>query len=81
MIQWVPVAGQPPITNYFKEMRKIQAAGKGLVLQVKKQELAAVLENLSPKGLMIIVMDAESKEEADEILKYTEKHSVTRKLF
>lgn len=81
MIQWVPVAGQPPITDFFPEISRIQAAGRGLVLQLKKKELAPVLENLSPKGLMIEIMDAESKEEADEIVKYAEKHTFTKKLF
>lgn len=81
MIQWVPVVGQPPITNYFKELSKIQASGKGIVLQVKKKELEAVMHNLSPNGLMLIVMDAESREEADAIVKYVENHTSVKQLF
>lgn len=75
MFQWVPVAGQPPLTAFFPELKKLQAAGKGLVLQVSKAQIAPVLENLSPAGVMLLVGDAASPEEADDIVRYVEKLS------
>lgn len=39
------------------------------------------MHNLSPNGLMLIVMDAESREEADAIVKYVENHTSVKQLF
>lgn len=70
MIQWVQVAGQPPVTSFLPQLKKMQEKGKGLVLIVKKSQLPCLLSELSPKGLNLIVEDAQSKEEAEEIVKY-----------
>ncbi len=69
MIQWTQVAGQPPATEYFDELQKIQKAGKGLILMISKSQLKPILDNLSIKGLNLIVEDASSPEEADELVK------------
>ena len=73
--QWTPVAGQPPVTAFFPVLQKIQAAGKGLVLIISKDQLRPVMENLSSPGLMLIVNDAASPEEAEDIVRYVEKHT------
>lgn len=69
MIQWTPVAGQPDTSEFIPVLRKIQQAGKGLVLVPKKQEIEKLLNGLSSKGLQLIINDAESEDEAKEIIK------------
>lgn len=67
-IQWTQVAGQPPCTEYFPELRKIQAAGKSLLILVSPGQVQPIMENLSSKGLYLIT-NANSREEADALMK------------
>ena len=66
-IQWTQVAGQPPCTEYFPELRKIQAAGKSLLILVSPEQVQPIMENLSSRGLYLIT-NAGSREEADALL-------------
>ena len=66
-IQWTQVAGQPPCTEYFQELRKIQAAGKSLLILVTPEQVQPIMENLSSRGLYLIT-NAGSREEADALL-------------
>lgn len=72
-IQWTPVAGQPRTSTFIKEFQKIQAAGKGLVLIPEKDEVPILMENLSHKGLHLIVNDVSSPQEAEDLLRLAEK--------
>ncbi len=81
MLQWVQVTGQPPITCFSEELRKIQAAGKAIVAQVSKKQLEPLLREVTPEGFLFLVTDAASKEEAVEIENYMAKHSFRRRLF
>lgn len=74
-IQWTPVAGQPKTSTFIKELQKIQAAGKGLVLIPDKDEVPFLLENLSHKALHLIVNDISSKEEAEALIRLAEKNA------
>ena len=67
-IQWTQVAGQPPATDFFPELKKIQAAGKSLLIFASRDQIQPLMENLSSKGLYL-VCSAESSDEADEMLK------------
>jgi hypothetical protein len=78
MIQWTPVASQPPTSDFIPVLKRIQEAGKGLILFPKKHELKILLEELSPKGLHLIVNDAENETEARDIVKFVEKMSCKR---
>jgi len=69
MIQWTPVAGQPPTSDFIHVFKRIQKAGKGLVLFPKKWEIEKIMTELSSKGLYIIIKDAESESEAKDIVK------------
>jgi len=72
-IQWNQVDSQPSILNYMDELKKIQAAGKGIYIQSRApKEIPILLENLSSKGLFIETR-LESIEEADELVKLAEK--------
>lgn len=72
-IQWTPVAGQPKTSTFLKELQKIQAAGKGLVLIPDKEEVPYLMENLSHKGLHLVLNNVESREEAEHFLQMAEK--------
>ncbi len=72
-IQWTPVAGQPPTSEFIEPLKKIQAAGKGLILIPKPQEVPFLLENLSHKGLHLVVNGLENVEQAEQIIKLAEK--------
>jgi len=78
MIQWTQVAGQPPATSFIPELKKIQASGKALLIIVTKDQIDGLLSQLSPKGLVLNVLDASSKEEADEIVRYVEKYKYSK---
>lgn len=67
-IQWTQVAGQNPCTDYIPELKKIQEAGKSLLIHVKPDQIQPIMENLSSKGLYMITT-ANSREEADELVK------------
>lgn len=67
-IQWTQVAGQKPCTEYFPVLKKIQEAGKSLLIFAGKDQIQPIMENLSSKGLFL-TCSADTKEEADEMLK------------
>jgi len=68
MIQWTPVVGQPKTSNFISTFKKIQAAGKGLVLYPELDEVETLLTELSSKGLYLIVKEQVSCDEADRIV-------------
>lgn len=78
MIQWTPVAGQPPTSDFIPVLQKIQKAGKGLVLYPSKKEVEKLLDGLSPKGLFLHVRDAVDEEEAREVVKLADRMACRR---
>lgn len=75
MIQWTPVAGQPKTSTFISTFRRIQQAGKGLVLFPEPDEIETLLTELSSKGLYLIVRNAKARDEADALVKMAEKLS------
>lgn len=72
MLQWVPGAGQPPMSKWLDLLRQVQARGKGLYVDCgDKNEVFPVAEALKPEKV-IITCDAESPEEADAVVKKVE---------
>ncbi|PNT91073.1 hypothetical protein [Clostridium thermosuccinogenes] len=71
-IQWTNVAGQPRATEYLDVLRKIQAAGKGLIIHVEPHEVKVMLENLSSRGLYLLTW-AETQRDADDLVRMAEK--------
>jgi hypothetical protein len=53
MVQWTNVAGQPSKLNFIPVFKKIQEAGKGLLIFANVAETEILLSELSPKGLFI----------------------------
>ncbi len=71
-IQWTQVAGQPPCTEYLPYLKRIQAAGKSLVIVVTPEQIEPLMENLSSKGLFLVTT-VQTKEEAQFIEKQVTK--------
>lgn len=70
-IQWVPGAGKPPVDDevWYPLYRRIQAAGKNLVLNgVRPERIEKLLSELKPEGVLISTW-ASSEAEAKELLK------------
>ncbi len=74
-IQWTNVAGQPPASHFMPILKRMQDAGKRLIVCINPDEIKPILENLSAKGLMLLVGNVNDKATADEIIKYAEKNS------
>ena len=66
-IQWTDVTGQPSPLEFIPILKRIQAAGKQLVIRLKPCELEEMLANLSAKGLFLKIVAA-SKDEADKLV-------------
>ena len=66
-IQWVPGAGKPPMSEWVPLLRRIQAAGKLLVLGCEPWEAERLLRELRPEGVLLQVVCA-SPGEADALL-------------
>lgn len=66
-IQWVPGAGAPPQTEWISLHRRIQGAGKRLVITVEEWEVEPLIRELSPEGLLLQTQ-CDSEEEARQLL-------------
>lgn len=74
MIQWVSVAGQPSYMEFIPVFRKIQAAGKGILINdVLPGDVGKLLDCLRPEGLLIMT-SADTQDEAESLLKMAERH-------
>ncbi len=71
-IQWMQCVNQKPCTEYIPELKRIQEAGKSIVLGVTPNQIRPIMENLSSKGLYLFT-NASSKEEADAMVKEVER--------
>ncbi len=83
MIQWVQVVGQPDLTapKNLSAARRIQQAGKGLLVFVNKCQLDTLVRELSPQGRFLIVGDAKNRQEADEIVKFITNNSFQKSFY
>lgn len=66
-IQWTQVVGQEPCIAYMDELKRIQAAGKSLIIIVTQDQIQPLMENLSSRGLYLQT-SASTREEADALL-------------
>lgn len=83
IIQWTQVTGQEELTTprNLEAARRIQQAGKGLLVFVRKNQLDTLVRELAPQGRFLIVGDARNRQEADEIVKFITKSSFQKALF
>jgi len=71
MIQWTSVVGQPPPTEFIPALKKIQAAGKCLLINTTPDNIKPLLSNLSPRGLYFVT-GTSTEEEARDLVKMVE---------
>ncbi|GAK49176.1 trimethylamine corrinoid protein 2 [Candidatus Moduliflexus flocculans] len=72
-IQWVQSAGtDQPIIPWLPLIKKIQRAGKGVVVDMKLEELEPFINEMNPKGLFLC-LPARAEEEELAILKRLER--------
>lgn len=72
-IQWVQgVAEDEPIMQWVPYIKKIQAAGKGLVVDVTTDELDDFMDAVNPRGIYLCV-STKNEEEELEVIKRAEK--------
>jgi len=78
-IEWTPGTGCPPTLSpqYIPQYKKIQQAGKRLYLLAKPAEIEPLLSELSARGLFLCTQ-ADSQEQADQLLKKISKWSKVR---
>ena len=74
MIQWTNVDGQETPAHFIPSLKKMQEAGKALLVMTPVSDIPPLMEHLSSKGLYLHTY-AESVEEAKEIIGYVEKHT------
>jgi len=67
-IQWVPGDGNGPLSRWLSLLHRIQQAGKSVVVTAQPNEIEALLDGLSPAGLLIQTSCA-SEAEAHQLLK------------
>lgn len=67
-IQWVQGVGKDePIMQWVPLIKKIQAAGKGVIVDLKLEELDPFMDAVSPKGIYLC-MSSDSEEEQQAII-------------
>lgn len=67
-VQWTNIAGQEGPSAFIPVLRRIQQAGKGLILHAHPSEIPTLMENLSSKGLYLLTY-TDSQSEADDLVK------------
>ena len=73
-IQWTAVAGQPSAAHHIDILRRMQSAGKRLIVMAPPTDVKPLLEGLSAKGLYIHTQ-TDSMEEAQDLIRLTEELS------
>lgn len=71
-IQWTQVAGQPSCLEYLPQLRRIQQAGKSLLIPVQPEQVQPLMENLSSRGLYLVTT-VSTREEADRLIREVER--------
>ena len=73
-IQWVPGAGEKPMIEWMDLLKRIQAAGKNVIVGGSFEELKIYHRELKP-NLTFYCTGAKDEREADEILRWFENNT------
>jgi hypothetical protein len=71
-IQWVPGAGTKPAVEWISMLKRIQETGKLVYIYCSKSHVRRLLEDLNPEGLMLVVDDCSSVDDAQKLLQDVE---------
>lgn len=74
MIQWTNVDGQESPAHFIPALKRMQEAGKKILVLTPASDIPSLLENLSSRGLYLHTY-ANSVDEANEIIHYVEKNT------
>ncbi|MDR0902345.1 MAG: hypothetical protein LBM92_06215 [Opitutaceae bacterium] len=74
-VQWTPVDGQPKTSHFLAELKRIQSAGKSLVIYPYPEEVELLSRELSHKGLLIKVLGSCTQDVADSLVKIVERNA------
>lgn len=72
-VQWVYGAGQPTASHWIDVIKKIQKAGKCVVINVTADELEFMLKEVEPEGILYLVTDIKSEEHARSLMEIAER--------
>jgi hypothetical protein len=67
-IQWVYGVGQGRTSDWIPVYRKVQAAGKGVQIEIGLDELDAIMQNLRPEGVFLNVGGVDDEETANAVI-------------
>ncbi len=67
-IQWMPGAGNFPITKWLPLLKRIQAGGKRFIVHCEPNEVEEILRELSSRG-MILQTQTKTEDEARELIR------------
>ena len=73
-IQWTQVVGHPPVTDFIPELRRIQQAGKCLVIAVSPNQIETLMRELSSCGLFMstgVDTETEARDLVRNVAKWT----------
>ncbi|NQT59463.1 MAG: hypothetical protein HQ557_10835 [Bacteroidetes bacterium] len=74
-IQWIQGAGAGRTSEWLDLLRKIQNGGKSLYLYCESDEVEFLVKNLDSRGLMMVVNDCRSEDDARELIGVVEQFS------
>lgn len=72
-IQWVPGVGCKDLSYWLPMLKKIQQAGKRIVIDLSVQDIDIALENLKPEGVFYMIGGGFTADEAREIMRKFER--------
>jgi hypothetical protein len=67
-VQWVPGAGNEAFARWIQVYQKIQAAGKGIQVNCRAEEISQVMEYLQPEGLFLWISGVPDEENGTALL-------------
>ena len=77
-LQWVPGAGNRGYEKWVDVYQRAQAAGKGVQVLCRYDEIDAVMETLDPHGVFLSVGEVPSREAGEDMLARLEKWCIGR---
>jgi hypothetical protein len=69
-IQWQPGAGGGTATEWLPLLKRIQAAGKGLLIDVRPHEFDTIMRELHPEGVITRVIADATPDQADAFVRH-----------
>ena len=78
-LQWVPGAGREIFSQWVQVYRKVQAAGKGIQVTCRLEEIQTVMQTLNPRGMFLQVGGVPDRESGAALLQELESWTKTYK--